>query len=129
MLDPDLKELAASGANFAALSTHARNGDARTHIMWVDADDDHLLINTEIHRQKYKDIGADPRVTVTVWDAGNPYRYVEVRGRVVGEVRGPEARAHIDRLSHRYTGADYGARIQSERVILQVEPERIHRKL
>jgi PPOX class probable F420-dependent enzyme len=129
MLDADVKALAAGAANFAALTTRARNGDARTHIMWVDADDEHLLINTEVHRQKYKDVGADPRVTVTVWDAANPYRYVEVRGRVVGEVRGPEARAHIDRLSHRYTGADYGATIQSERVVLKVEPERIHRKL
>jgi PPOX class probable F420-dependent enzyme len=129
MLDADVKELAAKGANFAALTTHARNGDARTHIMWVDADDEHVLINTEVHRQKYKDVGADPRVTVTVWDADNPYRYVEVRGRVVGEVRGPEARAHIDHLSHRYTGADYGAKVQSERVVLRIEPERIHRKL
>ena len=129
MLDADVREIASSGANFAALTTHARNGDARTHIMWIDADDEHLLVNTEVHRQKYKDIGADPRVTVTVWDAENPYRYVEVRGQVVGEVRGPDARAHIDHLSRRYLGADYGAQIQSERVVLQVQPERVYLRL
>ena len=78
--------------------------------MWVDADDDQLLINTEIHRAKYKAIQQHPEVTVTIWDAANPYRYAEVRGRVVGEVRGDEARAHIDTLSQRYLGHDYRRR-------------------
>ena len=85
--------------------------------MWVDADDDQLLINTEIHRAKYKAIQQHPEVTVTIWDAANPYRYAEVRGRVAGEVRGDEARAHIDTLSQRYLGHDYRRTIQSERVV------------
>ena len=59
--------------------------------MWVDADDDQLLINTEIHRAKYKAIQQHPEVTVTIWDHANPYRYAEVRGRVSGEVRGDQA--------------------------------------
>jgi hypothetical protein len=70
---------------------------------------------------------AGPRVTVTVWDANDPYRYVEARGRVVGEVGGQEARDHIDSESRRYTGRDYGNPIQSERVILRIEPEAIHK--
>ena len=36
----------------------------------------------------------------------NPYGYAEVRGNVTGEVRGPEARAHIDALSQRYSGTE-----------------------
>ena len=92
--------------------------------MWVDATDDHLLINTEVHRAKYRAVEANPSVTVTVWNAQNPYEYGEVRGTVAGEVRGPEARAHIDSLAQKYTGADYGNPIQSERVILQIVPER-----
>ena len=61
---------------------------------------------------------------MTIWDAANPYRYAEVRGRVAGEVRGDEARAHIDTLSQRYLGIDYQAKIESERVVLRVEPVR-----
>jgi general stress protein 26 len=91
-----------------------------THPMWVDADDDHLLLNTEIHRQKFKNITRDPRVTVTVWDAEQPDRYAELRGRVVATVRGPEARDHIDQLSQKYYGHDYANPITSERVILKV---------
>ena len=67
---------------------------------------------------------ADPRVTITVWDAKNPYAYVEVRGRVVGEVRGQLARDHIDALSRRYTGHRYTADITSERVIMRIAPDR-----
>jgi hypothetical protein len=92
--------------------------------MWVDADDDHILINTEVHRAKYKAVVANPNVTVAIWDDANAYRYAEVRGTVVGEVRGPEARAHIDACSQRYTGVDYQGQIASERVILKIAPMR-----
>jgi len=92
--------------------------------MWVHADDEHLLINTEIHRAKYKATKANPNVTVTIWDGDNAYRYAEVRGTVVGEIRGQEARDNIDELSRKYMGKDYGTQIQSERVVLQIAPTR-----
>ncbi len=96
-----------------------------THIMWVDADDEHLLINTEVHRRKFLNVEADPRVTVTVIDSTNSYHYAEVRGRVVEKVTGPEARAHIDFLSQKYNGQLYPAEnITSERVILRIAPDR-----
>ena len=125
-LDADLKALA-TGRNFAALTTLMPDGQPQTQVMWVDADDEALLINTEVHRAKYRNVQRDPRVTVTVWDAANPYRYVEARGRVVGEVGGDAARAHIDSASRRYTGDDYGNPIQSERVVLRIEPESLHK--
>jgi PPOX class probable F420-dependent enzyme len=122
MLDRIVKELA-TGKNFAALTTLFGDGHAQTQMMWVDADDDHVLINTEVHRQKYKNVQRDPRVTVAVVDATNPYHYAEVRGRVVDEVRGGAARAHIDELSQKYLGSPYGAPVSSERVILKIAPD------
>src|SRR3954471_335274 len=112
----------AKEANFAALTTLMPDGQPQTQMMWVDADDDHVLINTEVHRQKFKNVERDPRVTVAIFDRENPYSYVEVRGRVAEMVRGPEARAHIDALSQKYQGVDYPAPIESERVILRIEP-------
>jgi len=125
-LDPDLKTMA-TGKNFAALSTLMPDGQPQTQVMWVDADDEHLLINTEVHRAKYRNVQADPRVTVTVWDAKQPYRYIEARGRVVDEVRGDEARAHIDAASRRYVGTDYKGKIGSERVLLKIVPDHLHK--
>jgi general stress protein 26 len=123
MLDPVIRDLA-KGKNFGSISFHLANGSIATHVMWVDADDEHVLINTEVHRAKYKAIEANANVTVAIWSAENTYAYGEVRGTVTGEVRGPDARAHIDALSQRYTGTDYQGEIQSERVILQITPAR-----
>jgi PPOX class probable F420-dependent enzyme len=119
----------ATGSNFAALTTLFDDGRPQTQVMWIDADEDHLLINTEVHRQKYRNVQRDPRVTVLIWDAEDPYRYVEVRGRVVDEVRGQDARDHIDACSRRYFGKDYPAEITSERVILRIEPDRVLERL
>ena len=90
----------------------------------VLADGEHLLINTEVHRQKFKNMEHDPRVTLTIWDREDPYRFVEIRGEVVGIEKGPRAREHIDELSHKYHGKAYGPDIQSERVIIKIAPLR-----
>jgi PPOX class probable F420-dependent enzyme len=122
-LEPVIRDLA-TGKNFGALCFQLPSGQLASHVMWVDATDDQLLINTEVHRAKYKAMQQNPDVTVTIWDLENPYRYAEVRGRVAGEVRGDDARDHIDRLSQRYLGQDYAATIQSERVIVRIDPVR-----
>ncbi|HET9060113.1 MAG TPA: PPOX class F420-dependent oxidoreductase [Acidimicrobiales bacterium] len=124
MLDDNLRTLA-QGKNFAAFTTLLPSGQPMTHVMWVDADDEHIYINTEIGRQKFRNVQKDPRVTVTVIDAQNPYRYAELRGTVVSTVRGEEARQHIDVLSEKYTGGPYNPdAIGTERVILKIAPER-----
>jgi PPOX class probable F420-dependent enzyme len=121
MLDDQTKALA-QGRTIAAVTTLLPDGTPMTHPMWIDADDEHLLLNTEIGRQKFRNVERDPRITVAIWGAdGFPYR--EVRGEVVGTIRGPEARGHIDQLAQKYTGADYANPIGTERVILQVRPD------
>jgi PPOX class probable F420-dependent enzyme len=124
MLDDRIRTLATDGKNIAAVSTLMPDGTLQTTPLWIDSDGEHLLLNTEVHRQKYKNVSRDPRITVTIIDAANPYSYGEVRGEVVETVTGPEARAHIDALAQKYTGADYGNPVQSERVILKVAPRR-----
>jgi len=123
MLDPAIRDLA-KGRNFGSISFHLSNDAIGTHVMWVDADDEHVLINTEVHRAKYKAMTANPSVTVTIWSSENAYSYAEVRGKVTGEIRGPQARANIDALSEKYNGTPYQPQIQSERVILQITPTR-----
>ena len=125
MIDETVKTLA-QGKNFAALTTLFADGRPQTQMMWVDADDDFVLINSEVHRAKYKNTVNDPRVTVTIVDSTNPYHYAEVRGRVAEEVRGAPALAHIHALSNKYNGTDYATPIQSERVILKIRADEVH---
>jgi PPOX class probable F420-dependent enzyme len=123
MLHQKTRELA-SGRNFAVLTTLMPDGTPQSHVMWIDADDHHLYVNTELHRQKYRNVMRDPRATITIVDADDPYSFVEVRGTVVDTVGGQEAREHIDALSRRYKGRDYSSQIQSERVILKIAADR-----
>jgi PPOX class probable F420-dependent enzyme len=122
-VDPRVLELA-RGQNFGALTTLLPDGHPQTQVMWVDADEQHLLLNTEVHRQKFRNVERDPRVTVTIWDMEDPYRFVEVRGEVVEKVKGQEARKHIDELSQKYRGKPYQTQIRSERVVLRIAPSR-----
>jgi PPOX class probable F420-dependent enzyme len=123
-LEEGVKQLA-QAANFAVLSTLLPDGHLQTHIMWVDADDDHVYVNTEVGRQKYLNIRRNPVATISIWEKGNPYRYAEVRGEVVEEIKGEAALESIDRLSHKYTGGPYPReRIGTERVVLKVRPDR-----
>ncbi len=46
-------------------------------------------------------------MTLTIRNEQDPYHNAEARGRVVEEVRGQEARDHIDELSQKYHGQDY----------------------
>ena len=124
MLEPAIRELASAGKNFGTVCVSLPNGQIASHVMWVDADDDHIIFNTEVHRAKFAAIEADPNLTVTVWAADNPYAYAEVRGHVVETVRGDEARAHIDALAQRYMGVDYPNEVESERVVVKVAPDR-----
>lgn len=127
-LDPDIRTLATAG-NMAAFTTLFPDGHPQTHLIWVDADDDHVLINTEVGRAKYRNVERDPRVTVTIWPEGDPYRFAEVRGRVVGITHGEEARSHIDDCALRYVGRPYDPdAIVTERAILRIAPDRIVRR-
>jgi len=127
MVDAMLLELAA-GPNFATFTTLLPDGSPQSSVMWFDVIEDFVVINTETHRLKYRNVQRDPRVALVVWDHANPYRYVEVRGRVVRTEAGERARTHIDAVSERYTGGPYSNPITSQRVMLFITPERQRRQ-
>lgn len=125
MLDGKPRELA-SGKHFAVLSTLNEDGSIQSHPMWCDVDENHILVNTEVHRAKFKNMERNPNVTVLVQETGNPWSWAEIRGKVVETITGPEARDHIDKLAKKYMGVDdYPNPIQSERVLVKIAPERV----
>jgi PPOX class probable F420-dependent enzyme len=124
VLSEKTQELA-SGVNHAVLTTLLPSGQPQAHIVWIDHDREHLLVNSETERRKVRNVRRDPRVTVVVFDAADMDNWVEVRGRVVEIVQGDEARRHIDSLAQKYLGvADYPNPIKSPRVILKVAVDR-----
>jgi PPOX class probable F420-dependent enzyme len=110
---------------FAHLVTLLPDGKPQSTPVWVDYDGKHVLINTAVGRLKDKNMQRDPRIAFSVTDPENPYRYLEVRGRVVERTKAG-AEQHIDAMAKRYLGQDkYPFRkAGEERVIYKVQPER-----
>ncbi len=124
-LDENLVRLA-KGANVATIVTLMPGGQPQAQLRWIDTDGEVLLVNTEPQRQAARNVARDPRVTVLVRDERNPYDWAELRGRVVETVTGDAARAHIDQLSQKYTGADYAMPIGPKgRVILRIAADKV----
>jgi PPOX class probable F420-dependent enzyme len=111
---------------FANLGTLMKDGSPQVTPVWVDYDGKHLRINSALGRVKDKNIRRDPRVTLAISDPENPYRYMEVRGKVV-EITQTGADDHINSLSQKYLGNPvYPYRQPGEvRVLYKIEPEKI----
>lgn len=125
MLTDKIKRLIEDGT-VGMMATVLPSGLIQNQPVWVDRDGDYLLVNTEVERRKFKNLQANPNVTVTVMEPGNPWSWTEVRGRMVEAIGGQEARDHIDKLAKRYLGKDeYPNPIGSPRVIVKIEPVQI----
>lgn len=124
-LDGDAVRLA-RGANLATVVTLMPDGQPQAQLTWVDTDGEHLLVNTEPQRQRWKNLQRDPRITVLI-HGDNPYDWVEVRGTVVGTIEGQEARDHIDALARKYVGTEYRNPVGPDgRIVLRIAPSKVN---
>ena len=112
-----------TGSTLGHVTVITPNGALVSHIMWVDYEDGRVLTSSRVGSAKGKALRADPRVSVSVVDRANPWRWVSVTGRVV-EIRPDTDLAFIDKMSRRYTGRDYMMRTM-EREIFVIEPLRV----
>ncbi len=110
---------------FAHLATLMPDGKPQVTPVWVDYDGRYVIINTAQGRLKDKNMQRDGRIALSITDPDNPYRYLEVRGRV-SERTHSGADAHIDAMARKYLGQDkYPFRQPGEvRVLYKVTPER-----
>jgi PPOX class probable F420-dependent enzyme len=124
-LSPAQKQLV-DDKNFAHVATVNPDGSVQVTPVWVELDGAHIVFNSEKKRAKVRNLERDPRVTVCVSDSQNPYRYVEVRGRVV-EITEVGASEGIDRLAQKYMGKEkYPFHKPGDvRVVLRIKPERV----
>ncbi|MFI5801825.1 PPOX class F420-dependent oxidoreductase [Streptomyces sp. NPDC051561] len=113
--------------NFWYVATVDADGAPHVTPMWLDLEGEHLLFNTSVGRIKERNLRRDPRLYLSHADAENPYDRIQIRGRAVGFVEGPEAELTMDRLAKKYTGADhYEWTVPGERrVTVLIEPSQI----
>ena len=110
---------------FASLATIMPDGNPQVTPVWADFDGKHVIINSAKGRVKDRNMRRDPRVSLALIDPDNPYRYLQLQGRVV-EITENGADQHIDKMAKKYLGKDkYPFRQPGEvRVIYKIEPER-----
>jgi PPOX class probable F420-dependent enzyme len=124
-LDEDVTRLA-KGKNLATVATLMPSGQPQALLTWVDADDEHVLVNTEPQWQRARNVARDPRITVLI-RSEDPYDWAEVRGHVTETIAGNEARRNIDELSRKYTGHDYAPPVGPQgRVILKITSDKVN---
>ena len=118
-----------SEPNYAVVSTVNSDGSILSTIVWISAEDGTVAVNSARGRRWPANLERDPRVTVLVYEAGNPYNYVEIRGRASATTDGADD--HINALAKKYINQDeYPFRQPGEeRIKFVIEPEHIrHQK-
>lgn len=98
-------------------------GCVANHV-WFGWNGEHLLFSQTTTRQKYKNLQRDDRIALSIVDPANPYRYLEIRGRVVRIDPDPD-KAFIDSMAKKYLGQDKYPWHQpgDERVVMVVAAE------
>ena len=109
---------------FASLATLMPDGSPQVTPVWCDFDGTHVFVNSARDRQKDRNMRRDNRVSLAIADPDNPYRYLEVRGKVV-EITEQGAGEHIDKMARKYMGVDKYPYAQpgEVRVLYKIEPE------
>jgi PPOX class probable F420-dependent enzyme len=109
---------------FCFLATLMSDGSPQVTPVWMDYDGTHILINTAKGRVKDRNMRRDPRVAVAIHDPDDPYRYLQVQGKVV-KITEEGADEMIDRLAKKYLDMDeYPNRQPGEvRVTYKIQPE------
>jgi PPOX class probable F420-dependent enzyme len=122
--DPDVSALL-QAPNCAVISTNNADGSIHSTVVWVSAENGGLAVNSAIGRVWPTNLERDPKATVVIFDAKNPYTFLEVRGRASGTTDGADA--HIDALAKKYLGEDrYPFRQPGEqRIKFTIDPERV----
>ncbi|WP_109505441.1 PPOX class F420-dependent oxidoreductase [Nocardioides speluncae] len=112
------------GKNFATVATIGRDGSPQTSVVWIGRDGDDVVFSSREDRQKVRNLARDPRISVSLFDAENPYRAVDIRG--TAELVPDPDRALGQRLSQKYLGEDPPPEPpEVRRVIVRVTPDKV----
>jgi hypothetical protein len=109
---------------FANLALSLKDGTPHVTPLWFDYDGKYVVLNSARGRVKDRVMSRNSIVAMAIADPENPYRYIQIRGRVV-EITEEGAREMIDHLSMKYTGGPYEGYKGEIRVTYKFVPQLI----
>lgn len=89
---------------YGHLGTVRPDGGVQVNPMWFEFDGEHVLFSHTTKRQKFRNLSHSPAMSMSVIDPDNPFRYLEVAGRLV-EARPDTEGEFYMRLQKRYGNA------------------------
>lgn len=109
---------------FGHVATIGPHGEPQSNPVWIDWDGQYLKFSQTKTRQKYRNLKREPRISISVHDPDEPYRYVEVRGKVA-KIEDDAGNAFINKMAQKYLDENEYPWPQpgEERVVVFVEPE------
>jgi len=123
-IPPPFHDLLSDSARaMAYLATIMPDGSPQVTPIWFNTDGEHILLNSAEGRVKDRNMRQRPQVALVIADSNNPYRYIQVRGKVVA-ITTQGANEHIDQLARKYTGNGWDGPL-SGRTIYRIKPEKV----
>ena len=109
------------------LATIRADGSPHVTPLWIDHDGDTILVDVRVDRVKAANMRERPAVALSIVDPRNPYRHLDITGRVVSWSE-DGWREHMDALSRRYLKVDlYPWSFPGERrAIFRIEATRVY---
>ena len=112
------------GRNFATVASLNADGGPHTSAVWIMSDGDTVLFSVTAARRKARNLARDPRISITVFDAANPYRSTDIAG--TAELVADPEKELPRRLSQKYLGEDPPAEPDTvQRLIVRVTPRKV----
>ena len=121
--EDDVKML--TETNIAFIATVNKDGSPQVTPVWIHMEGDLIIVNTEVGRVKQLNVERDPRVSISLVDRNDPYKFLGLDGTVIEQTT-VGADSGIDALSKKYLNKDkYPFRKPDEkRITLKIRPER-----
>ncbi len=109
---------------FAFVSTLGTGGEPHVNPVWFIWSGSHIQISLMPGTQKHLNLTRDPRIAVAITHPANPYRYLEVRGRIRPTEHDTND-AVFNAISTKYTGGVFSLEeARTDRFVATVEVER-----
>lgn len=110
---------------FGALGTVRPDGSPQVNPMWFLWDGEHVRFTHTTRRAKYRNLKANPAMSFMLIDPANPFRYLELRGRLVEEIPDPDGAFYVT-LQNRYgNDSTTPPADRADRVILGMSVEKV----
>ena len=126
VLTDDLRAWLLAELRYPVLAVNSDDGPPSQSVMWFDLDPDEpdvILMNTMVRRLKYRQLQADPRVSLLFEDG---LTWFAMRGTVELDADFDRALDHIKALARRYRGVPERYEGQ-QRVIIKMRVEKVIR--